>query len=119
MGWWKANLANESYICSEYISNLLGLDESGVISFEDFNHRILQEEQRHITVHSFDVQQFRTPCTCSILSDLSGYVAKSVFKLTNEEENTIIYSIAETQDGPDVATVYQAIQRSERFLHNI
>ena len=54
MGWWEADLKTESYICSEYISRLLGLDEDGTISFKDFNKRILKEEQRHTTTHSFD-----------------------------------------------------------------
>ena len=31
MGWWEADLKTESYICSEYISRLLGLDEDGTI----------------------------------------------------------------------------------------
>ena len=53
-GWWEADLKTESYICSEYISRLLGLDEDGTISFKDFNKRILKEEQRHTTTHSFD-----------------------------------------------------------------
>lgn len=43
MGWWEADLKTESYICSEYISRLLGLDEDGTISFKDFNKRILKE----------------------------------------------------------------------------
>lgn len=46
MGWWEANLATECYTCSEYISEILNLDETGTISFEDFNKRILNEEQR-------------------------------------------------------------------------
>lgn len=54
MGWWEADLKTESYICSEYISRLLGLDEDGTISFKDFNKRILKEEQRHTTTHSFN-----------------------------------------------------------------
>ena len=45
MGWWEADLQSESYVCSEYISKLLGLKEDGFISFEDFNKRILKEEQ--------------------------------------------------------------------------
>ena len=44
MGWWEADLKTESYICSEYISRLLGLDEDGTISFKDFNKRILKED---------------------------------------------------------------------------
>ena len=59
MGWWKADLTTLNYECSEYISELLGLDDSGIISFEDFNKRILKEEQRPTTVHSFSEQQMK------------------------------------------------------------
>ena len=63
MGWWEADLKTESYICSEYISRLLGLDEDGTISFKDFNKRILKEEQRHTTTHSFDnIRQTQVDC---------------------------------------------------------
>lgn len=53
MGWWKANLSTANYECSDFIVELLGLDQTGIISFEDFNKRILKEEQRPTTVHSF------------------------------------------------------------------
>ena len=33
MGWWEADVQNASYICSEYIADLLGLKEDGFISF--------------------------------------------------------------------------------------
>lgn len=57
MGWWEADLKTESYVCSEFISRLLGIDEDGVISFEDFNKRILREDQHHTTSYSFDKLQ--------------------------------------------------------------
>ena len=54
MGWWEADIKTERYICSEFISDLLGLDEDGTISFKDFNARILKEDQHHTTVSSFN-----------------------------------------------------------------
>ena len=39
MGWWKANLSTANYECSDFIVELLGLDQTGIISFEDFNKR--------------------------------------------------------------------------------
>lgn len=41
IGWWEADLKAETYKCSELISQLLGIGEDGLISFEDFNKRIL------------------------------------------------------------------------------
>ena len=45
--------------------------------------------------------------------------SKICFQETDREGNTKIYGIAETQDGPHMASAYQALQNSERILHNI
>ena len=121
MGWWEADLKTESYLCSEFISRLLGIDEDGVISFEDFNKRILREDQHHTTSYSFDKLQ-QSIEEVYLLDTPHGEVwirSKICFQETDEEGNTKIYGIAETQDGPHMASAYQALQNSERILHNI
>ena len=120
MGWWEANLATECYTCSEYISEILNLDETGTISFEDFNKRILNEEQGPTTVRSFDVQSMSE--VVYLLKTPKGSVwmrSKICFREADDKGNTIVYGIAEMQDGPDTAIACQALQRSERLLHNI
>ena len=121
MGWWEADLKTESYVCSEFISRLLGIDEDGVISFEDFNKRILREDQHHTTSYSFDKLQ-QSIEEVYLLDTPHGEVwirSKICFQETDGEGNTKIYGIAETQDGPHMASAYQALQNSERILHNI
>ena len=120
MGWWEANLATECYTCSEYISEILNLDETGTISFEDFNKRSLNEEQGPTTVRSFDVQSMSE--VVYLLKTPKGSVwmrSKICFREVDDKGNTIVYGIAEMQDGPDTAIACQALQRSERLLHNI
>ena len=120
MGWWEANLATECYTCSEYISEILNLDETGTISFEDFNKRILNEEQGPTTVRSFDVQSMSE--VVYLLKTPKGSVwmrSKICFREVDDKGNTIVYGIAEMQDGLDTAIACQALQRSERLLHNI
>lgn len=120
IGWWEADLETEGYVCSEYISDLLGLDKDGFISFEDFNKRILKEEQRHTSVHSFSVRQ--TPEIVYLLDTPKGAVwirSKVCFQETDNNGKTKVYGIAEIQDGPDMASAYQALQHSERLLYNI
>lgn len=121
MGWWEADLKTESYACSEFISNLLGLNSDGIISFEDFNKRILKEDQNHTNPLSFiEIQQ--TVEEVYLLDTPKGGVwirSKKCFEETDEEGNTKIYGIAEAQDGPNMATAYQALKHSERILHNI
>ncbi len=121
IGWWEADLKTESYVCSEFISRLLGIDEDGVISFEDFNKRILREDQHHTTSYSFDKLQ-QSIEEVYLLDTPHGEVwirSKICFQETDGEGNTKIYGIAETQDGPRMASAYQALQNSERILHNI
>ena len=120
MGWWKANLSTANYECSDFIVELLGLDQTGVISFEDFNKRILKEEQHSATFHSFGVYQW--PEVVYLLDTVKGSVwvrSKVCFQETDEGANEIIYGISEVQDGPDMASAYQALQYSERLLSNI
>ena len=121
MGWWEADLKTESYICSEYISRLLGLDEDGTISFKDFNKRILKEEQRHTTTHSFDnIRQ--TQETVYLLNTVEGPTwirSKICLQRPDENGNVKVYGIAETQDGPDMSSASQALQERNRLLHNI
>ena len=120
MGWWKANLSTANYECSDFIVELLGRDQTGVISFEDFNKRIQKEEQLSTTVHSYGVYQ--RPEVVYLLDTVKGAVwvrSKVCFQETDEDGNEIIYGISEVQDGPDMASAYQALQYSERLLSNI
>ncbi len=120
MGWWKANLSTANYECSDFIVELLGLDQTGVISFEDFNKRIQKEEQLSTTIHSYGVYQ--RPEVVYLLDTVKGAVwvrSKVCFQETDEEGNEVIYGISEVQDGPDMASAYQALQYSERLLSNI
>lgn len=120
MGWWKANLSTANYECSDFIVELLGLDQTGVISFEDFNKRIQKEEQLSTTVHSYGVYQ--RPEVVYLLDTVKGSVwvrSKVCFQETDEDGNEIVYGISEVQYGPDMASAYQALQYSERLLSNI
>lgn len=121
MGWWEADLQSASYICSEYISELLGLKEDGFISFEDFNKRIMKEEQPPTTVYSFEnIQQ--TQEAVYLLDTAKGPMwvrSKICMQKTDEHGNTKIYGIAEVQDGPNMSSASQTLQQRERLLHNI
>ena len=120
MGWWKANLSTANYECSDFIVELLGLDQTGIISFEDFNKRIQKEEQLSTTIHSYGVYQ--RPEVVYLLDTVKGSVwvrSKVCFQETDEDGNEIVYGISEVQDGPDMASAYQALQYSERLLSNI
>jgi len=121
MGWWEADLQSESYVCSEYISKLLGLKEDGFISFEDFNKRILKEEQPHTTIHSFDnIQQ--TNEAVYLLNTTKGPVwmrSKICMQKNDGKGNSKVYGIAEVQDGPYMSSASQLLQQRELLLHNI
>ena len=121
IGWWEADLKAETYKCSELISQLLGIGEDGLISFEDFNKRILKEDQGYATSPSFDKVQ-QTVEEIYLFDTPKGHVwirSKACFQETDENGNTKVYGIAETQEGIHIASAHQALQNSERILHNI
>jgi len=114
-------LKAETYKCSELISQLLGIGEDGLISFEDFNKRILKEDQGYATFPSFDKVQ-QTVEEIYLFDTPKGHVwirSKACFQETDENGNTKVYGIAETQEGIHIASAHQALQNSERILHNI
>ena len=121
IGWWEADLKAETYKCSELISQLLGIGEDGLISFEDFNKRILKEDQGYATFPSFDKLQ-QTIEEIYLFDTPKGHVwirSKACFQETDENGNTKVYGIAEAQEGIHIASAHQALQNSERILHNI
>ena len=100
---------------------LLGIGEDGLISFEDFNKRILKEDQGYATFPSFDKVQ-QTVEEIYLFDTPKGHVwirSKACFQETDENGNTKVYGIAETQEGIHIASAHQALQNSERILHNI
>lgn len=121
IGWWEADLKAKTYKCSELISQLLGIGEDGLISFEDFNKRILKEDQGYATFPYFDKLQ-QTVEEIYLFDTPKGHVwirSKACFQETDENGNTKVYGIAETQEGIHIASAHQALQNSERILHNI
>ena len=121
IGWWEADLNKESYVCSGLIAQLLDLDDNGVISFEDFNKRIMREDQQHITSNTFDeLRQSREEVFLLDTSKGATWIrSKICFRETDENGNTKVYGIAEIQDGSHKLSAYQALENSERILHNI
>lgn len=121
IGWWEADLKTETYICSKNIIQLLGLNEDGVISFEDYNRCILKKD----TTFSHPLSSEKLQHTAEevyLLDTTRGSVwirSKRAFEETDEEGNTKVYGITEIQDGPHMASAFQALQNSERILYNI
>ena len=121
IGWWKADIQDADYIYYGPIASRLGLEEGGCISFENFNKRILREEQPHTTVRSFDnIQQ--TNETVYLLDTVKGPTwvrSKICMQKTDENGKTKIYGIAEIQDGPYMSSATQMLRQREQLLHNI
>ena len=121
IGWWIADLKSRTYTCSDFVSQLLGLDDTHTISFHEFNKRILKEDHNHTVSLSFHELQ-QTIEEVYLLDTPQGNIwirSKISYQETDEEGNVKIYGISETQDGPQVVSAYQALQNSERILHNI
>ena len=52
IGWWEADFSKKQYICSDFLRELLGLGEDGIISFVDFR-KLIREDYRLRTVNEF------------------------------------------------------------------
>ncbi len=121
MGWWEADMKSEVYYCSEFIAKLLELGDDGMISFTDFNKRVLKENLRHSHTTLFEKVQM-TDDAVYLLSTSKGTVwvrSKVCYYETDESGNTKVYGISEVEDHADNASIYKALQDSERILNNI
>lgn len=59
MGWWESDVKNQQYICSDFIVNLLGLDDKR-ISFKDFHSRIRADHRARMMHEFFSYTQVET-----------------------------------------------------------
>ena len=82
---------------------------------------ITNTDQGYATFPSFDKVQ-QTVEEIYLFDTPKGHVwirSKACFQETDENGNTKVYGIAETQEGIHIASAHQALQNSERILHNI
>lgn len=57
MGWWEADFKNRTYICSEYLCNLLKLDSS-ILPFKDFAEFIHKDYRYYITMKFLAIEKY-------------------------------------------------------------
>ena len=80
IGWWEADVKTECYKCSGFIAQLLGLDEDGIISFNDFNKRILptlsMNYSRRLKKYIYSI----------LLKEVYGYAARYVTRKQTRQE---------------------------------
>lgn len=70
IGWWEADFSARRYLCSDYLSNLLGLEgdtisfrEFGELIREDYRQQVIQEFQANADIHKdFYEQTFPVCC---------------------------------------------------------
>lgn len=48
IGWWEADFSSNQYLCSEFVSKLLGL-ENEVLSFREFGQMIREDYRGRIS----------------------------------------------------------------------
>lgn len=120
MGWWEADLQRETYRCSEYIADLLGIGADGVIRFEDFDRLVLWEEPFRTTVHTFRAQKVSEAVHLLRTTRGDMWVRNKIcFRKTDAQGHMKVYGITEVQDGPDMSAAYQALRYNRRVMSNI
>ena len=84
IGWWEADVKTECYKCSGFIAQLLGLDEDGIISFNDFNKRILREDQPTLSMNYS--RRLKKYIYSILLKEVYGYAARYVTRKQTRQE---------------------------------
>lgn len=60
IGWWEADFSTQTYLCSDYICQLLGLTESDRLPFTTFRQMIREDYREHISTLFKDIANFNT-----------------------------------------------------------
>ena len=130
MGWWESDLKNRQYICSDFITDLLGL-ESDRISFEDFHGRIREDHRRRLRNEYFSLTNIETyeqmfPIRAKDGEDIWVY-SKISFKQPDEEgyKNIIGYlqcidkQTEETSESTDSLQVNSLLYQQNSLSYSL
>ncbi len=120
IGWWKADMKKQHFVCSSYISNLLGLQEDGIITFVDFSSRILNDVQ--LTTSIFSVLNQLNEDFMYALQTTQGNLwmrSKTCHRETDDQGNIYMYGITEFKTKATEDSADKVLQRSDRIIQNI
>ncbi|RHR83170.1 PAS domain S-box protein [Odoribacter sp. AF15-53] len=105
MGWWEADFRRECYICSDFLRDLLGLGEDGIISFADFR-RLIREDYRLRTTYEFRFGKTQNVYDQIYPIEVKGNViwvrVKLCSKEIDAEGNMKTYGFMECLDIPEM-----------------
>lgn len=108
IGLWEADFKNQCYICSEFISDLLGLKDDHIISFKDFR-KLIREDYRLRTLSEFrfgkNQNTYDQVYPLETRYGIQWVRVKLCSKETDAEGNLKTYGIMECMDIPDQSTV--------------
>lgn len=115
IGWWEADFQKQHYICSAFISELLGLGEDNLISFADFR-KLIREDYRERTVQEFRFgktqNQYDQIYPLETTRGIRWIRVKLCSKKTDANGNLWTYGFMECLDTPDpLSPEAQALQR--------
>lgn len=115
IGWWEADFVKRQYICSDFICELLHLNEDGIISFEDF-HAFIHKDYRLRTVNEFHFGQTQNVYDQVYPVQIDNKVlwirVKLCSKETDQQGNLRTFGFMECLDYPEQAVPEKsALQR--------
>lgn len=87
VGWWEANFTSGHYLCSEYISKLLGL-QGDTISFSDFRN-LIREDYRELIIREFNASIHREFYEQTFPLCLQGVCVWVHTRLDSRKENAV------------------------------
>lgn len=114
MGWWVADFSKKQYICSDFLRDLLDLNEDGIISFVDFRC-LIREDYRLRTVNEFSFGKTQNVYDQVYPIEMKGKViwvrVKLCSKEVDEDGNMKTYGLMECLDVPEIIDTEEAAMK--------
>lgn len=120
IGWWEANFSTRQYLCSEYICQLLGLNEKN-ISFLDFNKMIRQDYRARISTELQTIHTMNTYEQIFPINSTEGLIWVRA-RMGNKEQlsdgSIVISGILQRVEKSENETVHTVMNRVNRLLYH-
>lgn len=120
IGWWEADLSNQQYLCSEYICQLLGLQDEQ-LSFQDFKKLIRQDYRARISIELQSIWDMNTYEQIFPINSTKGMIWVRIRmgdKLVLPDGSTRINGILQRIENSENETANAVMSRVNGLLHH-
>lgn len=119
LGWWKADFHNQNFTCSDFIIQLLGI-ENEILSFEEFQQCIRADYRDRITEEFISIPlQAIYEQTFPVSTPVGeNWVSSKVSsKETDAEGHLIVWGFLQCVTNPEIIKIEKAMEKFNIHLH--